>query len=334
MGQTADVVVVGGGAGGGVAAARLSEHTGLRVVLLEAGPDFPDELQAPPAFFTGGNSFGEHFAGAGAPTPELDWGYVSEPLRNGRAVRLDRGRLVGGSTMINGCIAVRARPSDFEDWVERGALGWGWQDVEPFYELVEREIAIKTYPEETWMPIQRLCLEAFVELGYRFEPDLNGPGAWDGVVGPWPQNRRNEIRLGTLVTYIRAARTRSNFTVIGDATVDRVLFDGDRVVGVRYVDANSGPQEIAVENVVLAGGAYGSPSILLRSGIGPADELRQLGISVKADLPTGRRLMDHPGTMFPFEAPPELARMIGPGNAVVARGRGWWGAPHATDEVR
>ena len=123
---TWDAIVVGSGAGGGVVAARLSEDPARRELLLEAGPDYPDEATLQPGFYAGGNTLGAWFAGVGAPIPQLDWGHVSEPLANGRRVNLFRGRLMGGSTMINASIWVRGRKADFDDWVAHGATSWSW----------------------------------------------------------------------------------------------------------------------------------------------------------------------------------------------------------------
>src|SRR5262245_27406848 len=201
-----DVIVCGAGSSGGVMASRLSDDPALTVLLLDAGPDFPDEAESQPAFYVLGNLLGGGFAGVGAAIPELDWGYWSEPLPGGRRIHLRRGRLVGGTSMINAGIFVRGRPGDFAAWVELGATGWSWDDVRPFYEAVEAEINIRKYPREQWQPFSHAFEEAYVELGYRLVDDANAPDAWDGVVGPWPQNRRNEIKLGTLPSYVRRAR--------------------------------------------------------------------------------------------------------------------------------
>jgi choline dehydrogenase len=180
--------------------------------------------------------------------------------------------------------------------------------------------------------VQELLGTACLEIGFRWHDDLNAPDAWDGVYGPWPRNRHHEVRQGSLNTYIRQARPRPNFSIIADALVDRVLLQGGRAAGVAFIGADGQAHEVRASRVVLAAGAYGTPPILLRSGIGPAQELDRLGVRPLADLPVGRGLMDHPGVSFLLAVDPRYALMGWPAYAAVARGTSYWNIPMSIDE--
>jgi choline dehydrogenase len=327
-----DVVVVGAGSSGAVVASRLTENPDCSVALVEAGPDFPDEATDPPAFLVGGTAIGENFAGAGAATPDLDWGIWSEPVADGRRVHLHRGRLVGGSSMVNGCVAVRGAPEDFTEWERAGAVGWNWESVVPFYELAESVVPIRTYPRDAWTPFQKVFADGFEELGFRFIDDLNAPDAWGGVVGPWPQNRRNEIRQGTLVTYVRMARYRPNLQIVDRSASRAILIDDGRATGVQVEAADGGSFDIRARAVVVSAGTYGSPALLQRSGVGPEEVLQELDVIPVAVLPAGENLRDHPQCVFLLHSTTDVARMCGPGYAVVARGAGFWSFPLSLDE--
>jgi choline dehydrogenase len=274
-----------------VVAARLSENSGRRVLLLEAGPDFPTRASLPPVL-----------ADASCPTLEFDWGYESDPDRPGGPMMIPRAKVMGGCSATNGTFALRGAPSDFDEWAAAGNDGWAFDDVLPYFCKLETDhdfddewhgregpLPIRRTPDSELRPHQAATIAAAVALGHRAVEDHNRPGAMG--VGLTPRNAIGGVRVSTALAHLEPARARSNLRVMGDSRVDRVLTENGRVRGVRLV----GGDEFAADQVVLAAGAYGSPSILMRTGVGPGPDLAALGIDTVADLRgVGTNLIDHP----------------------------------------
>jgi choline dehydrogenase len=315
MEETFDVIVVGAGTSGGTIASRLTESRDIRVLLLEAGPDFPDEETRLPLFAVSG----EH-SWRVAGVPEFDWNFVNEDKAGafgGRRIILPRGRLVGGSSMVNSTIAARPAPFDMDRWAELGCPGWGWDATLPYFRRIETDrdygdqdihgdsgpIVVQRYARERWAPVNALFAEACSDLGVRERDDLNGLDSHAGVFGRMPHNRFKEVRQGTLVTYLRAARKRPNLVLMARCHVDRLLIEKNRAVGVTWIDARGARQAASAETIVVSAGVYNTPAVLQRSGIGPATHLASLGVPVVADLPVGLALTDHPGCALFFHAP-------------------------------
>ena len=310
--READTIVVGAGAAGCVLAARFSEDPRHRVVLIEAGPDYPTVEQLPDDLRNGWRSAGTH-----------DWSFADE-ITGGPVARA---RVVGGCSATNGTIALRGTPGDYDRWAKLGNPGWSFAEVLPAFRRVEDDldfadqwhgrggaIPIRRYRPKELTAANAAAYTAMVLADFPELADHNRPGAIG--LGPAPVNTVGGQRMGAARTYLAQARTRENLTVLADALVDRIVIERGRARAVRLADG----QMLVAERIVLAAGAYGSPSILLRSGVGPAGELGELGIEVQADLPgVGGNLQEHPGISVIW--PSETVAPDGPRFQVLATWR-------------
>ena len=306
------VVVCGAGTAGCVIAARLSEDPGVEVVLLEVGPHY--RPQAWPVELTHSHRIIKE---------SHDWGYLARAGASPRMVHVPRGRVVGGSSVTNGAIALRGHPEHYDEW-DTLVDGYGWESWLPWFRAIESDqdfggadwhgdegpIPISRYPRHSWLELQERFGEAALAVGHEWVDDHNAPGAIG--IGPIPLNMIDGRRQTPVDRYLDPALARPNLALRAGVLIDRIDFSGERATGV-WVIGPDGPEVIPADAVIMALGTYATPAALMRSGVGPLPELARHAIPVVAEInAVGTGMQDHPKVSYRFDLSLEVPQWPNP----------------------
>src|ERR671939_1153526 len=289
----ADYVIVGAGSAGCVLANRLTEDPTVRVILIEAGGrDWNPLIHIPAGFM----KMLDH--------PTLTWGFRAQANEE-REIIYPRGRVLGGSSSINGLIYIRGQPEDYDHWAQLGNRGWSWDDCLPYFKRAERwegehddvhgKDGFLFTSKMDQSPLCAKVIEAGTQLGLEYREDVNNlpPGAGESI-GCCQQTRGGRRRASTARSYLRPALKRPNLELVTKALVHRILFDGKRAVGVEFSRGGAVERADAAREVILSAGAIGSPHILQLSGAGDPDHLGNIGVPVVHELRgVGKNMQDH-----------------------------------------
>ncbi|MEA2597954.1 MAG: choline dehydrogenase [Thermomicrobiales bacterium] len=297
----ADTIVVGGGTAGAAIAARLAAGSDRNVVLLEAGPDYGPRGS--------GRWPMELLDFTGMPVTSHAWGYLSACGNGTPELPLDRARVIGGCSSHNGCAAVWGHRDDYDGWAALGNPGWDTDSLLPLFATVNTQLRVFTPTPDEITPWHRACLDAAPTAGFPVVPNVNDVDLNLGIaIGPI--NVAEGVRWNTAFAYLDPVRHLPNLAIRGDTLVDRVIVDRGRATAIEIVGTN-GTERIEASEIILCAGAYGSPLILLRSGIGNPEELRPLGLTTIHSLPgVGRNLQDHTASHVAFAGTPELVEAM------------------------
>jgi choline dehydrogenase len=298
--READTVVIGGGTAGSVVAGLLAGKSDEHVLVLEAGPDYGP--------FAAGR-WPKDLLNARALGYSHDWRFTSGETYPNRVVNFERAMVIGGCSSHNGCAAIWGSRVDYDGWAARGLSGWSTQELLPVFARAASRLRVRRYADDELTPYQRASLQAAAAYGIPLSDDLNDVDEDEGMAAS-PVNIVDRTRWNAAFAYLDPVRDRPNLTIAGNCAVDRLTIAGGRVTSVRYFGPN-GLESVAAARVVVAGGTYGSPAVLQRSGIGDPADVRVLGIEPTVPLPgVGRNLHDHPAVNVTFRGTPELERAM------------------------